>query len=208
MTDSQKLIPGIILTLLFSALSGCAFKLDHQDVISINIDFNEMLWFAERANAAYDTPEAIRKKFPKTVYVGKDKEKNIQYFIEVFDNKKLQVITIRGTDNLANMKQDADYIAAKDEKLGIYVHAGFDSDTQHIFNDVLPKLNRQYSVKVTGHSLGAAISALLMIYLHDEGFQIERSMNFGQPKFTNDEGAKKYGFLPLLRVINKNDLVP
>jgi len=47
-----------------------------------------------------------------------------------------------------------------------------------------------------------------MMYLYEDGFQVERSFNFGQPKVTNKEGVQRYGFLPLTRVVNENDVVP
>ena len=39
------------------------------------------------------------------------------------------------------------------------------------------------------------------------GLRLE-SVNFGQPKFTNRKGVEQYRFLPLLRVVDKDDLVP
>lgn len=77
-----------------------------------------------------------------------------------------------------------------------------------IYKDVIPHLEKGYKVRVTGHSLGAAISTLLMMYLHEDGFKVERSINFGQPKVTNKAGVKAYGFLPLTRVVDENDVVP
>ena len=197
-----------IVVLVAAALTACAAKTKQQQAKLITPNFTDILWHAKRAKAAYDKPENIRANFPNTVHIGKDKKKDTQYFVEKFHDKKLQVISVRGTSNLKNLKQDVDYISAKDKRLGIYVHRGFDRDTLHVLKDVLPQLNKDYDVKVTGHSLGAAIASLLMIYLHEEGFEIKPSVNFGQPKFTNKKGAKKYSFLPLLRVVNKDDLVP
>lgn len=202
----QYLVP--VLALIMVTMSGCSSKIGQRDTGIPLLDFNNILWFADRSNAAYQKPDIIRTKFPNTVFIGEDKAKQIQYFVEMFHDQKLQVISIRGTDNLKNLKQDVDYIPAKDKRLGIYVHQGFDRDSRHVLAEILPKLNRDYNVKVTGHSLGAAIASLLMIYLHEEGFTIKESVNFGQPKFTNKKGADKYSFLPLLRVVNKNDMVP
>jgi len=208
MENNTKQCRRLIFMLALVVVSGCASKITQQDTKSSALDFNDILWHALRAKAAYEKPDVIKRKFPNTVFIGKDKNKNIQYFVEKFHDKKLQIISVRGTDNLKNFKQDADYIPAKDKRLDIYVHRGFDRDARYVLNAVLPELNRDYDVKVTGHSLGAAIASLLMIYLHEEGFTIKPSVNFGQPKFTNKKGANKYNFLPLLRVVNKNDMVP
>ena len=204
-----KIFSRAFFTVLFTAsMIACTASVKQQETVSLVPDFSDILWHAKRARAAYDKPASIQANFPNTVYIGKDKKKDIQYFVEKFHDKKLQVISIRGTNNLKNFRQDVDYIPAKDNNLGIYVHRGFDRDTLHVLNDVLPQLDKDYEVKVTGHSLGAAIASLLMIYLHEEGYVIKPSVNFGQPKFTNKKGAKKYRFLPLLRVVNKNDVVP
>lgn len=88
------------------------------------------------------------------------------------------------------------------------MHSGFDEDAFKIYNDILPYLKKDYPVYLTGHSLGAAIAALLMIYLHEDGYTIKKMINFGQPKFTNKSGVQRYHTLPLTRIVNENDLVP
>ncbi len=132
----------------------------------------------------------------------------VQYFLEQDPAHQRQIISIRGTDNLDNIREDVEYIESRNPNLGIFVHSGFDEDTNQIFTALLPHLNKSREVIVTGHSLGAAISTLLMMYLHEEGFQVGTSINFGQPKITNRAGAEKYKFLPLIRVADENDLVP
>ncbi|MEZ5632891.1 lipase family protein [Nitrosomonas sp.] len=73
----------------------------------------------------------------------------------------MQIISVRGTANLKNIKEDAEYIQSKNNKLNIYVHKKFDEDAFKIYQDILPYLKKDYAVKLTGHSLGAAIAALL-----------------------------------------------
>nr|WP_292955467.1 lipase family protein [Nitrosomonas sp.] len=117
-------------------------------------------------------------------------------------------MSVRGTANLKNIKEDAEYIQSKNNKLNIYVHKGFDEDAFKIYQDILPYLKKDYAVKLTDHSPGAAIAALLMIYLYEDGFDIDRLINFSQPKFTNKQGALRYHTLPLTRIVNENDVVP
>lgn len=176
--------------------------------ISEAINFEVIRWFALRAKAAYDQEAQIKAIFPDTTRVSIVPGTDVQYFLE-FDSKAgEQIISIRGTDNLQNFKQDAEYIPSKNKQLHIYVHSGFDADTYKVYLDILPFLRKELRVKLTGHSLGAAISTLLMIYLHADGFDIARSINFGQPKLTNKEGVNRYEFLPLTRVVDENDVVP
>ena len=46
------------------------------------------------------------------------------------------------------------------------------------------------------------------MYIHEDSFSVVRSINLGQPKVMNDHGVRMYGFLPLTRVVDENDLVP
>jgi predicted lipase len=174
----------------------------------LNINFAEVHWYAQRASAAYDPPYKIQQKFPNTVRVKTLDEIDVQYFLEHIPDEKIQVISVRGTANLENAKEDADYLQSKNKKLNIYVHKGFDEDAMKIYHDIKPHLLSDHSLKLTGHSLGAAISTLLMMYLHEDGYNIVRSINFGQPKVTNKRGVKRYDFLPLTRIVDEEDIVP
>lgn len=185
-------------------LAGCQ---DPRDNHRKTIDFNEVAWYAKRAAVAYQDEAAIRQAYPNTVLVATT-SRNVQYFLERDPAENRQIITVRGTDNLANAREDAEYILSRNAKLGIYVHEGFDEDAHDIFQALLPRLDKSQQVIVTGHSLGAAIATLLMMYLHEEGFDIGPSINFGQPKVTNHKGVSKYGFLPLMRAVDENDVVP
>ncbi len=198
-----QIILGV--TMAFLASCGVAGKANGVDK---KIDFEEVKWYAARAKAAYDTDKKIRLAFPDTVRVTSVDNTRVQYFLEKNTSKGLQVVTVRGTDNLKNFAEDADYIPSKNPRLDIYVHRGFDNDASKLYADLLPHLDKSLEVRVTGHSLGAAISTLLMMYLHEDGFKVGHSINFGQPKVTNKEGAEHYQFLPLTRVVDENDLVP
>jgi triacylglycerol lipase len=198
----------LIFLLVGLALTGCSGpSIKKIDVVK-KIDFEEVQWYALRAAAAYKSEKDIRQAFPQTVRVATVSDTKIQYFIEVFPESRLQLISVRGTANLKNGLEDAEYFQSKNGKLGIYVYRGFDAVTTKIYEDVLPHLKTDYAVKTTGHSLGAAVSTLLMMYMHQDGYRIEKSINFGQPKVTNKAGVSAYGYLPLTRVVDENDVVP
>jgi predicted lipase len=186
-------------------ISGCGVK---NSMEQQTVNFEQIKWYAQRASAAYQSEEAIKKAFPDTTRITTIKGTKVQYFIENPKNGKTQVVSIRGTNNLANVREDAEILQSNNQKLGIYVHKGFDEDANLIYHDLLPFLDKDKELIFTGHSLGAAVSTLLMMYLHEDGFKIGLSVNFGQPKVTNSIGAEKYAFLPLLRVVDENDVVP
>ncbi|MGH1487361.1 MAG: lipase family protein [Cellvibrionaceae bacterium] len=171
------------------------------------IDFKKIQWYAMRAKLAYTSADQIKKTLKGIKYIKSLDGIDVQYFVEMSPDNT-QLVSVRGTDNFKNIKEDADFVKAKDERLDIYVHSGFDKDAMSVYKDLLPRLDKALPVLLTGHSLGAAIATLLMMYLHHDGFVINDSINFGQPKVTNKEGVAKYDFLPLLRIVDQDDLVP
>lgn len=206
--DIKNIVAALLIVPLIGGCGSSPFTESKKSHVVKDFNYKELLWFAERADAAYKTKAQIKKLFPKTVRVAEVADTEVQYFLEQHPENSRQVITIRGTANLKNVKEDAEYIPSKNKKLGIYVHSGFDDDAMKLYADILPHLNREYKIVVTGHSLGAAIATLLMMYLHEDGFYVDQSVNFGQPKVTNKKGVKRYGFLPLTRVVDENDVVP
>lgn len=194
-----------LMLVMFLLLTACENETttDHNA-----INFEQVNWYAKRAALAYQSEQDIKAAFPDTVLVATTPNSDVQYFLEQDPIRHRQIITIRGTANLRNIREDVEYIQSRNPKLGIYVHSGFDKDTYQIFQDLTPRLNKNHTTIVTGHSLGAAIATLLMMYLQEEGYLLGPSINFGQPKVTNRAGAQKYHNLPLLRVADENDLVP
>ncbi len=176
--------------------------------INANIDFENVLRYAKRAQTAYDTSDAIRSAYPRTVYIGEPESTDVLFFVETHRWRRRQFVSVRGTANVENALQDLTYLRAEDSELGISVHRGFDRDTRLVYADLKPHLNKKYLIHVTGHSLGAAISTLLMMYLDKDGYRVGSSINFGQPKLTNGDGADAFAHLPLLRVVDGNDVVP
>ena len=79
-------------------------------------------------------------------------------------------VAFRGTENVLNWATDLDVRKMKwkshPECIDCWVHAGFYSAQQEAFPDVLAEVKRlqalfpDYSVKTTGHSLGAALAFL------------------------------------------------
>lgn len=171
-------------------------------------DFVRILSLARRAAAAYDTPEAIRAAFPNTVLVSTLPASGIQYFLESDPPGSRQWLTIRGTCNRANFKDDADCWEIVDTDLGIVAHRGFALAARELAGELGPHLRRDARLVVTGHSLGAAVAVLIMALVRQQGFPLEPTVNFGQPKVTNAAGADRLGDLPVTRVVDENDLVP
>lgn len=172
------------------------------------VDFNQVQWYAKRASYAYNSPADIQLTFPNVTRITTVKGTNVQYFVETIPDKNAQLVSIRGTANVKNAIEDMEYLQTKDTRLDIFVHDGFNEDTELVYRDLLPHLDKNKEILLTGHSLGAAVSTLLMMYFKEDGYTLGQLINFGQPKVTNKAGVAKYQSLPLLRVIDENDIVP
>ena len=197
-----------------TALSACAEIPTAQlqgigsKIYPVSLNFSEIHTFAERSGAAYDSTSSIRQKYPQVVRLNSPGNAGVRYFLEGDDGHHIQIITIRGTDNDQNWAEDLSFRVREDRPIGIPVHAGFDRVTRLVYEDVKPYLKPGYKTYLTGHSLGAAVAAILAIYLIEDGVSVERVVTFGEPRFTTTDGAKRLQFLPLIRVVDEYDIVP
>ncbi|MFT5675430.1 MAG: triacylglycerol lipase [Paraglaciecola sp.] len=175
-----------------------------------DVDFNLALQHAERSAAAYNTPEQIHNQFTQcdSLSVKELSEIDVLAFVEIHDDQKMQWVVVRGTANFENVKLDADYIKETDTEVGVPLHKGFWESSDAVYKAVRPLLKNDYQTRVTGHSLGGAIAAILMMRFHNEGLVLDQCITFGQPKVTNEKGVERYRDLPLLRFINNEDPVP
>lgn len=90
--------PILIAILLF--LTAC----DGQKVVNnTKVDFKQVDWYAKRAAESYRSEQDIKSAFPDTVWVATTPSTQVQYFLE--RNNQNQILTIRGTDNLKNIRE-------------------------------------------------------------------------------------------------------
>jgi triacylglycerol lipase len=178
------------------------------EVSTQKVDFAVLEADAQRARAAYRPPAEIQAAYPKTVRVATPGKQDVQYFIERDDKAKVQYLVVRGSTNNINMKEDFATRVRKDRQIKLPVHTGFDEDAKAIWADAQPYLKKDYQTRLAGHSLGGAVAAILGIYAIEDGYKVQTIHTYGQPKFTTTAGAAQLSFLPLLRVVDENDLVP
>ena len=172
------------------------------------VNFSLIYHAAKIANQAYDGKSRILGEMRgKSAWVATPGNTNVQYFIIYNHSRKLQAISVRGTANDSNWKLDKETQGVRDKKTGILMHRGFRNAAKAIYRDVRPRLKKGYTTYLTGHSLGGAVAAILGIYLKVDGVKLGGIYTFGQPKFTNVAGARKYQSLPVLRIIHQNDTV-
>lgn len=175
---------------------------------SPSINFPLLYQLAQMSNHAYDSKRQIMVRYGASTWVNTPGDTNVQYVLLQDHQRRTQVIAVRGTVDDTNWELDRDKRIVRDGKSGILLHRGFRRAADTIYRDARPRLNPEYTTYLTGHSLGGAVAAILGIYLWDDAFRLGGIYTFGQPKFTNLQGAAAYQNLPILRVVYQNDTVP
>lgn len=200
--------------LCIGLLAGCASlpKAELQtlgsEVVQEKIDFETLDVNAKRALAAYSPPAQIRAAYPKAVRVATPGGRDVQYFVERDDKAKVQYIVVRGTMDDKTLSEDFDVKLRDDRATKIPIHTGFDLDARAVWADAQPFMKTGYQTYLVGHSLGGAVAAILGIYMIEDGYKVDKIYTYGQPRFTTSKGVAQLGFLPLLRVVDENDVIP
>ncbi|MFO1090054.1 MAG: lipase family protein [Hyphomicrobiales bacterium] len=196
---------------LAAIILALTFGLPNSRIASAQqLDFALLYQAARVANLSYDGgSEILGRALAKQsrAYVSTPGDTEVQYFIGYNDARKIQVIGVRGTSNEINWRLNRDMRGAVDPRTGVMFHSGFKRAADAIYADVKPRLKKGYRTYLTGHSMGGAVAAILGIYLSRDGWPLDAVITFGQPKFTDAAGVKLYGSLPIIRVINQNDIV-
>ena len=209
-----QLVTAIVICLSLLPLAACvgissAERLQLGSVVTrTKVDFEELYAFAGRAKTAYATEATIHSSYPATVRVSTPGKEDVLYFLEQNDRARTQYIAVRGTVDKRNFSEDLSIGVRDDRAIDIPVHAGFDAVAEAIYVDLKPYLKPNYKTYLTGHSLGGAIAALLAVYIIEDGHKVVRVVTFGQPRFTTAVGVERLGSLPILRVVDENDMVP
>jgi len=131
-----------------------------------------------------------------------------RYMIGTQDAAHRQEIWVRGTANLKNALYDVRYAQRMNEKLGVKLHLGFEEMALAVYQDILPRLHKDYDLVIFGHSLGAAEAVILAMLLDTDGYRIAQVYASGQPRVTDAAGEARFEHLPILRISNPDDPVP
>ncbi|MDZ7661119.1 lipase family protein [Thiohalophilus sp.] len=176
------------------------------------VDFVQIKNYADFSEASYQgksrVDEVGQSKQHYLIYHGYIPELSVTYYLLRSDKDKSQVVVVRGTSNIENTLLNMDVKLVTDAHAGIRLHRGFSLAAEKIYRKIKPQLKPDYTVSVTGHSLGGAVALILAMYLDLDQFDVTQVVTFGQPKVTNIAGAARFGHLNILRVVAPNDLVP
>ena len=157
----------------------------------------------------YKSPEKIDAAYKKDFKIYTNEINEIRYIVLTDDSTKSHYVSIRGTANSHNAMQDINFFKDKSKRLGIYLHTGFHRTAEIIADDLLSRLEEDYKVVVTGHSLGGAVAVIVSWYLDHANFNVGECVTFGQPKVTDSHGNRAMrDKIKLTRVVNETDVVP
>ncbi len=196
------LLTGVIAASLWFGQSPQA-EVDHS-----RIDLDQMIAFAQRCNDCYHDHETFRREYGPQVEIGEFPVSGLRIYLDADPKNGPQWVILRGTANFPNVVEDLEFNGEDEHELGIPVHTGFDRSLQECLPWVMPRLDPDRPVWVTGHSLGGAVAVLLMATLEHRGFKDVSGVTFGQPKVTDARGVERLAHLKLLRVVHEDDLVP
>jgi triacylglycerol lipase len=118
------------------------------------------------------------------------------------------VVAIRGTVNLENAASDLEFLKKRSPELGISLHSGFEEVALALYADLKPRIGKDWSLRVTGHSLGAAEAVILGMLLSRDGYKVDLVLASAPPKVTDAEGWERFASLPVVRLAAPYDPVP
>lgn len=174
--------------------------------------FVQLKQYANLANAAYFSEQQAQAVIKAQGYRLEQYNNvpgvEVSYFIATNDVLKHQIIAVRGSANVENAIVNLSLKLLPDAHAGIALHQGFAQAAEGIYKMLLPKLNKNYTVSTTGHSLGGAIAVILAMYLDIDRYTLGPIITFGQPKLTNITGATLFRHLNIIRVVTPQDVVP
>jgi hypothetical protein len=216
-TDTTSALRGTTETTvntITDELASAAFDRNQADI---------SVWLSAAASCGKENIKAHTFKGPTTGFVVTDTIADIpndtEGYIGYLPSDKSIYVVYRGSHSIRN------WIANIDARKVNYtsfpecncqVHKGFYEAEQNIIDRVIREVKRlkvsnpTYTVKVTGHSLGAALAQLTSMDLMKAGLTVKNVYNFGQPR----TGDQKYSSFvgtkgPVTwRVVHNKDVVP
>jgi hypothetical protein len=124
---------------------------------------------------------------------------------------KSHTISLRGTKNMKNVAQNLQLgtrPTGRAEDLEVPMHRGYRRIAQRCFEAFEPLIQDGYEIQFTGHSLGGAVAVALALLYHKKGVKVKRVVTFGAPKLGPKETAEASEELDILRVVQKDDIIP
>lgn len=189
-----------------------------------NYDRTNAYWLGQAAKLAYADPTTITQTtqswgFPRCKFFSKQvKFPVVDTQAYTIANDKLIITAFRGTEpnQLKDWLTDAKAITVAGPKGLGRIHFGFNHALNAIYDEVKQTITQfqdnGQTLWFTGHSLGAALTALAArrLQLEDERYFPRGIYTFGQPRTGDTEFATEFDKRLLsvtYRFVNNNDIV-
>jgi Lipase (class 3) len=183
---------------------------------------NTSVWLSAAAYCGKDSYMTHVFKGPtagfSTKYVIYDQLSDTQGYIGYLESDHSIYVVYRGSSSINNWLTNLDTVKTAYSSYpdcNCQVHAGFYHAEQKVITDVIShvkSLRAVYptaTVKVTGHSLGAALAQLTSMDLLKAGITTDALYTFGQPRIGDANYASlATGKLSTWRVVHNADIVP
>ena len=162
---------------------------------------------AQLANDAYLLKNMFITKYKESGYsIYPLKTRSLNYYL--LSNKGQIVLVFEGTKDLLSLQTDLTIDEVTFMKFqGTKVHQGYYVEALQARQQLIPYLNNNKSIFITGHSLGGAVAHLLAAILYKEGYRVVL-YTFGAPPVGNEEFSKVTEGLPYERYTHMFDFVP
>lgn len=180
------------------------------------------LWLSAAADCGWDKIQTHSFKGPTTGFVVTqvlhNPAKDTQGYVGYLPSDQSIYITFRGSESINNWITNLNAFKtayASWPECNCQVHKGFYEAEQAILPIVLTAVKSlktkfpNYKIKLTGHSLGAALTQLTSMDLIKNGYAVSSVLNFGQPR-TGDKAYAQFANskVDTWRVVHDRDTVP
>jgi hypothetical protein len=160
----------------------------------------------------YNPVEELKGVYPGIRFIDLPKFRNRMMIINeagLDENEQgIQTIVFAGSARLSNFLVDLDLLPVKSEELNCRIHRGFLKSVIEVDSIVTQLLDKKRKIRLAGSSHGGALAIIYAMFLKNQGFDIDLIITFGQPRVTDEKGRNMWNNLPLIRVVNRTDILP
>lgn len=191
------------------------------DLIKRMVDYSGAAYCPDLSLKSWSCQHCKNKASVEFIAVLNEERTGAHGYVALDHGMQSIVVSFKGSADPRNFLLDFNYglfdYAVRDGTQGIKVHAGFLTYTElmslemlPVVSDLLKKYN--YTVTLTGHSVGGAVATLSSIYMNDNLHVPWSRINlvtFGEPRIGNAAFARWFNTKNAghLRVTNNRDMI-
>ncbi len=210
----QKLILAFMAPLWTLACQTTAPTVDSTSTFpTYQWDFNQLNHTAQLVEALTNRPlnqplENLTFAHHRLIASGQSETTRTPWYVLEHRGEKEKVVIVSATFRLNDLMEDSGETLRFDPTLNIHLNDAWRRIAFEIYNLAKVNVLDEDRLVFAGHGVGGAIALICAMYAANDERHIDQVVTFGQPKVTDKPGAAAYNFLPLVRVINQEDIIP